>query len=190
MIKKDRPLTTGEVATYCHVSKESVVKWIKGGKLKAYRTPGGHYRILKNTLKEFLQAYGMPVDQDYFGVHSRRILIVDDEPAIREMLSRHLISNGQPYEVETAKDGYEAGHKVASFKPDLLILDIRMPGIDGFEVCRKLKADPVTQGIKIIAITAYPNSVEKIIACGADVCLTKPLDLEALKQEVTRLINQ
>jgi len=190
MIKRERPLTTGEVAARCHVSKESVVKWIKEGKLRAYRTPGGHYRVLKTALKEFLKTYGMPVDRDYFGDDSKKILIVDDEPAIREMLSRHLLSNGQPYKVETAKDGYEAGHKVASFKPDLLILDIRMPGMDGFEVCRKLKADPLTQGIKIIAITAYPSNVERIIACGADVCLTKPLDLEALKQEVTRLINQ
>lgn len=190
MIKEDKPLTTGEVASYCHVSKESVINWIKEGKLRAYRTPGGHYRILKSILKEFLKAHGMPVDRDYFGDDSKKVLIVDDEPSIREMISRYLISDGQPYEVETAKDGYEAGHKVASFKPDLLILDIRMPGMDGFEVCRKLKASPSTQGIKIIAITAYPTNVEKIIACGADICLTKPIDLEVLRKEVTKLINR
>ncbi|MFQ5946274.1 MAG: response regulator, partial [Anaerolineae bacterium] len=73
----------------------------------------------------------------------------------------------------------------------LLILDLRMPGLDGFQVCKRVKEDPATRSIKILAITAYPenNARERILTMGADVFFEKPIPLEKLQAEVARLIK-
>ncbi|MBI5903314.1 MAG: response regulator, partial [Deltaproteobacteria bacterium] len=94
------------------------------------------------------------------------------------------------YEIETAADGYEALIKVGDFKPELLILDIMMPRIDGFEVCRRLKGDESTSDIKILAVTAYgKEDMEKIVKCGADDCLPKPLGLREFQKSVENLLE-
>jgi CheY-like chemotaxis protein len=92
------------------------------------------------------------------------------------------------YAVEVAADGYEGLLKVGTFRPHLLILDVRMPGLDGFQVCRKVKADPVTKDVRILAITASLELREEIVAAGADAFLGKPFDLAALHGEVDRLV--
>jgi len=92
---------------------------------------------------------------------------------------------------ETASDGFEAGVKVVSFNPGLVILDLFMPGIDGFEVCRWLKNNPDKSHIKILVVTGYdtPENMKRIMDAGADGYLTKPLDTETLIQNVISLLE-
>ena len=73
-------------------------------------------------------------------------------------------------------------------QPALLILDLSMPGMDGIEVCRRLKANPATQAVKILGITGYPHPIPGLMAAGADACLTKPLALRHVQQEQERLL--
>src|SRR5262245_25279767 len=127
-------LTTSDVARYCRVTPDGVVKWIHSEKLKAFATPGGHYRILKPDFREFLERFGMPVDQAFFSEEPRRILVVDDEPVIAEIISRSLQDEEAGYQIESAVDGYDAGYKLGKSCPDLVILDLMMPGMDGFEL--------------------------------------------------------
>jgi len=186
-----RILTTSEVARYCRVTTDGVVKWIRSDKLKAFSTPGGHYRIRRDDFREFLERFDMPVDQDFFLAERARILVVDDEPVILELISRCLEEDDDTYVIETAADGYEAGYKVGYFRPDLVILDLMMPGIDGFELCQRIRDNVATAVPRILAITGYPegSALERIKELGADLCLVKPLQLHQLRREVARLVR-
>ncbi|MEE9615088.1 MAG: response regulator [Thermodesulfobacteriota bacterium] len=190
MKEDNRPYTTGEVASLCHVTINAVKKWIAAGKLEAFRTPGGHYRVKRDEFENFVTRYKLHIHEELF-TKKRKILIIDDEPHIVEYVKGALeLDGGDSYAIETAGDGYEALIKVGDFKPDLLILDIRMPRIDGFEVCRRLRLEETTKGIKILAMTAFgKDDMERIIQCGADRCLPKPLRVEKLRKDVERLLK-
>ncbi|MCF8138696.1 MAG: response regulator, partial [Desulfotignum sp.] len=92
---------------------------------------------------------------------------------------------------ETAKDGFDAGMKIMTFKPGLVILDLIMPGMDGFEVCRQIKANPDTAHIKVLAVTGYDSEEnrQKILSEGADAYLAKPLFKEELMQTIQTLLH-
>jgi len=185
-----KPYTTGEVADLSHVTINAVKKWINSGKLKAFRTPGGHYRISRDDFKDFVSEYRLQIKDEVFP-EKKKILITDDVPEIIEFLKAALQNrDGHSYEIDVATDGYEALIKVGDFKPDLLILDIRMPRIDGLEVCRRLRSGPATHDIKILAITAYAREEkENIIRAGADYCLPKPLGMAQLYECVDKLLK-
>ncbi len=189
MSDTERPYTTGEVAGFCDVTINAVKKWIAAGKLPAFRTPGGHYRIERDDFKAFVEKYRLHVKDRIFKGESK-ILIVDDEAHVVEFIKGALESVGDHYAIETARDGYEALIKIGAFNPRLLILDIMMPRLDGFEVCRRIKADEATKDIRILAVTAYGrDEMEKIKKCGADLCLAKPLNMKELLLGVNRLLG-
>lgn len=179
-------LTTGQAARHCQVSLPALKHWIRDGRFAAIKTPGGHARIEVKEFQRFLKQYGMPV---YPGPRSEaRILIVDDEPTIVDLLVDVLTRDPRRFKLETATDGYEALIKVGAFKPSLLILDVVMPKLDGIEVCRRLKGSPETQAIKILGVTGYPEMIPELLEAGADACLSKPLGLVQLRQELKRLL--
>jgi excisionase family DNA binding protein len=189
-----RFFTTSEVARYCAVTNDGVLKWIKSGKLRAFSTPGGHYRVSAEDFRAFLEKFDIPVDETFFRGASRQrsVLIVDDEPDIREVVRRWLKELDEELRVEEACDGYEAGIKIGSMQPDLVILDVMMPRVDGISLCRSIKDNPRTTGVKVLAITAFPeqDNVRKMYDAGADLCLIKPLQMEHFRLEVIRLMNE
>ena len=175
-----------KAAQQCGVSRGTIWNNVKSGELKAFRTPGGQYRILRRDLIDFMSRKQMPpllADTARRG----RILIVDDDASIGRMIGRILEPYG--FVTETAGDGFEAGAKVFSFKPEMILLDLYMPGMDGFEVCRRLKADPSTADIKVLAISGQdtPETRERILSEGADGFMGKPLSPSQLVQQVVRL---
>ena len=189
-----RFFTTSEVARYCAVTNDGVLKWIKSSKLRAFSTPGGHYRVSAEDFRTFLKKYDIPIDESFFRGTSRErsVLIVDDEPDIREVVRRWLKELDEELRVEEACDGYEAGIKIGSMKPDLVILDVMMPRVDGISLCKSIKDNPKTQDVKVLAITAFPeqDNVRKMYGAGADLCLIKPLQMEHFRLEVIRLLNE
>ncbi len=188
-IDRSRPLTTGEVASLCHVTINAVKKWIAAGKLKAFTTPGGHYRIKVDDLEVFLSKYNLALKDELYS-RRKRILIADDEPDVVEFFKSAVLSIKKDYEVDTASDGYEALIKVGDFKPSLLILDIRMPRVDGFEVLKKLRGNERTSGIKILVITAFgEDEAMRMVRSGADAYLTKPVKLKDIKEKVRTLLG-
>src|SRR5215467_13393233 len=142
--------TTHEVSHLLHVNPRSVINWIEQSLLPSYRTPGGHRRIRRDDLLIFLRKHQIPTPASLVD-STFSILIVDDENDIAEMLKNFFQRQGG-YEVTTASDGITALLEVGRIKPDLLILDIMIPGFDGVEVCRRIKE---TSGNKtsIIAIS-------------------------------------
>jgi excisionase family DNA binding protein len=185
--------TTFETAKLCHVSPLSIINWVNAGRLQAFRTPGGHRRIRREDLVRFMRESGMPLPEELReGSGRSRVLVVDDEVSIREVLAEHLTSRPKPYEVMTAADGFEAGRLVATFKPDVVLLDLRMPGIDGFQVCRTIKAGPENSSTLVIAMTGYytPETEARILECGAARCLAKPIEPEALAGHIDALLAE
>lgn len=110
----------------------------------------------------------------------KSILIVDDNP-VNLKLIRVLLA-GEGYDVLTAGDAEEAMRVLKESSPHLILMDVQLPGIDGLELTRRLKADPVTRGIKILGLTAYAmkGDKEKILAAGCDGYIAKPIDTRAL----------
>jgi CheY-like chemotaxis protein len=108
------------------------------------------------------------------------ILAVDDHPVNLKLIRVLLIGEG--YDVRTADDAEMALAVIAQSAPELILMDLQLPGMDGFELTRRLKADPVTRGIVIIAMTAYAmkGDKERALAAGCDGYLSKPLDTRAL----------
>jgi excisionase family DNA binding protein len=176
-------------AKICAVSRWTLWSYVKSGELNGSRTPGGHYRISEKDLDAFILNRDMRPNNNRPGT-SKKILIVDDDPKIRKFLLRVLSGNG--CEVESASDGFETGQKSVQFKPDLVILDIFMPRMDGFEVCRRLKGNPETNHTKIIAISG-DDSIEnqqKIESCGADLFLAKPLSKKVILNKIDYLLKE
>ena len=111
-----------------------------------------------------------------------RVLVVDDEPALTQMITRALNASAPQYEVHEAHDGFRAGQIMATLKPDVVLLDLRMPGVDGFEVCKLIKSQELTRHAAVLAMTAFPSpdSERRIRECGAEAFFTKPLDIDKL----------
>ncbi len=163
-------------------------RWVKYGELKAFRTPRGVYKIRKKDLESFIRKKmkHLPVADL---LQKKKILIVDDDKQIVEVLSQMLSSDG--YQTEKAFDGFEAGRKVVEFKPDLMILDLYMPGMDGFEVCERIKKNSDTSHIKIMALTGFdtPENRDLIMKAGADGYMAKPVEKDELIQNIEDILN-
>ncbi len=185
------PLTTGEIAQYCHVTHRAVLKWIASGKLKAYRTPGKHSRVETKDFLDFLTLYEMPIPPELrSNGNKKRILIVDDDAGVVSAI-RRVLAREKAFDLETAYDGFEAGGKMANFKPDLIILDLNMPGLNGYELCGRIRRDISNKNIKILAIsgTVGQKGIDQILSLGADDYLFKPFDNQALKLKVSKLLE-
>lgn len=193
----DEPIhTTYQISRYCAVNISTVMDWIDGGKLRAFKTPGGHRRVLRSDLLEFLRTYGMPVPEELRA--AKRVLIVDDEALIIRLVERVARGLDPAFEFATAANGFEAGRKFAAFAPDLVVLDLMLPGLDGFAVCRAMRegqaAPPRGAGgraVRILAISGFDTeeNKERILSCGADDYLGKPLAPGPLAEKIARLLG-
>ena len=185
--------TTFEAARLCHVSPLSIINWVNANRLPAFRTPGGHRRIRREDLARFMRENGIPLPEELRDGSGRpRVLVVDDEAAIRDVIAESLARRTAPYEVMTAADGFEAGRLVATFRPDIVLLDLRMPGLDGFQVCRTIKGDSETAAIVVIAMTGYhtAETEARIVECGAVRCLSKPIEPSAVAVVIDAVLEQ
>ena len=118
-----------------------------------------------------------------------RILVVDDDPEIVAMLSMRLGKRG--YKVTTANDGHRALELAKRELPDVMLLDVMMPGKSGWEVARAIKQDPVTSGIKIVMVTAIGEQVNELTSplYGADAHIDKPFEFDRLEQVIGKLVG-
>jgi excisionase family DNA binding protein len=184
--------TTYQVAKYLGVSLPTVVNWVNSGLLTAHRTPGGHRRIARNDIITFAREHQYPLARDFLeiGKSRRKVLIVDDEQDFSEMVRDYLTIKGG-FEVEVADSGFQAGFTVARFKPDLILMDIMMPDMDGFEVYRMLRDDPDTRHIPVVACTGYRDAVvdNRVREENFDGFVEKPLKLDTLLDLVRRQLG-
>lgn len=172
-------LTPKQVADQLMVSPTAVRQWAEKGDLKALTTPGGHRRFLPREVERFARERGLTLNID---THDElRVLIIDDDKLLSEYLMALLDGFQDEVTAISVNDSFDAGLKIKEFEPHVVLLDIMMPGLNGFQVCEMLKKSPETKGIRVIAMTGSlsKDNVEKILASGAEACLAKPID-EAL----------
>ena len=169
-------LTPNEVAEMMMVSPVTVRQWASKGELPALTTPGGHRRFVKQDIEDFARQRGLALLPA--ARQETRILIVDDDQQLAGYLKELLSTCHESTKIEIAYDGFEAGQKVESFHPNIILLDLMMPGMNGYEVCRRIKTEPHTKPMRVIAMTGYPSeeNVKKIIGEGAEICISKPID--------------
>ncbi len=182
--------STRAAADRLGVSLRTVQLWSEAGLLRAWKTPGGHRRILTDSVEELLQRRTGDGPRRAPGGEFQ-VLVVEDEPDFRQLFELHLRSWELPIQLSSATSGFEALLQIGASRPDLLITDLRMPGIDGFEMLRALKASGAIGELEIIVVTAL---TEHTIAergglpAGVTV-LYKPLRFAELRQRLSQLVE-
>ncbi len=176
-----------EAARILGVSLSSVQRWVDAGAIPSHQTLGGHHRIQEQDLYRFARREGIPVAS---GASGGTVLVVDDEEDIREALVARIRGLRPDLEVLDAADGFSAGVLVSDRRPGLVLLDIRLPGVPGVEVCRRIKSDPATAGIHVVGVTgtAKRTEIESLREAGAEDVLMKPIDKATLREILERCI--
>lgn len=190
MTNKDT-LTTGEAAKWCGVSFRTVLRWIERGELAAYKLPGrGDARIKIDDFVEFLNRNQMPVPAELERAHrAPRVLVVDDEQEITQLIARAMADEG--YEVAVVHDGFSAGAKLATFEPDLITLDMKMPGLGGLQVIQLIRGLEHAAGVRILVISGMSQQdLDRAIEAGADDALAKPVLITELREAARMLLSQ
>ena len=173
----DQLYTTHDISRLLQVDPSTVSKWIDRGILLAFRTPGGHRRVRSSDLRTFLIAHQMPVPEE-LGSQVVRLLVVDDEKAVLDAMKRAFKPFATQVELVITTSGVEALLLVSEQKPHGMLIDLNMPDIDGFEVCRRIRARKQLESVRLITMTARhnPEMVEGSLRAGAVACLPKPVD--------------
>lgn len=182
--------TPAEIAKFCDVYPSSVNNWIKEGVLKAYSTPGGHNKVIRDDLVSFLQQHRVPMPEE-LKESGKHVMIVDDEPGMVGMLEHALSIHPGVFTWESCLNGYAALMRIGQRKPALVVLDILMPEMDGWGVIDHLKASPETRDIKLIVLSGQKPepSREKLAAHKVDAFFSKPFDTDAFLDKTAELVG-
>lgn len=178
-------LIPSEAAKLLKVSPVTVRAWAHKGFLPSETTVGGHRRFLRGDIEQFAKNRETPPAR-----RNLRILIIDCDKQSTSSLTKWLTAVDKSFIVNSAADGFEAGAKLHRFEPDIILLDLMMPKMDSFAVCRWIKTNPETRNILVIAMMDNPSPEhrQRIIDAGAEACISKPLDkaqlLDLLKAEL------
>jgi excisionase family DNA binding protein len=176
--------TTGEAAKICKVSQQTIIRCFDNGQLKGFRVPGSKFRrIPREALYKFMKDNSIPTDALESG--KRKVLLVDDDVELVEMVSKFLEEDGR-FEVKVATNGFDAGMMVKEYRPDLILLDVMLPDINGKEVCHRVRADPALEDVRIICISGMieEDRIQELKLAGADHFMHKPFDCDHLINEM------
>lgn len=181
-------LSPNEAAARLMISPVTLRHWALAGKLDFVTTPGGHRRYAEEEVERFAAKHEQVSPSPRLDVIDvpdngmQRILIVDDDVQLTGLLVELLQGLPTPIVTDVAHDGFEAGQKMLSFRPHTILLDLMMPGLKGFDVCKRIKDSVITRDTRVVMMTGYntPENMHKAITSGAEVCLAKPLDKEKL----------
>lgn len=181
--------TTGEAAKICKVSQQTIIRCFDNGSLKGFRVPGSRFRrIPKDQLYAFMKDNGIPTDALESG--NKKLLVVDDDEDLVELMCDAFSRDGR-FDIRTANNGFDAGMKVNEFRPDLVILDVMLPDINGREVCQRVRSDSSLDSVKIICISGMieTDKVDSLKAAGANDFLQKPFAIEDLVNRCCDLLE-
>lgn len=184
----ERTYTTHDIAGYCSVYPSTVINWINSGKLRSYSTLGGHHRVSRKDVIGLLKAMGTPIPPEV-ATPAMRVLIVDDDAEVSRVLSRAFARHAGSFAPEACDSGVEALIRIGQNPPDLVILDLVLPKMDGLQVCRVLKEKPETRDIRIIAISGKKAPFKNPQDARIDAFFRKPLELAELVKTSAELLG-
>lgn len=181
--------TTGEAAKICKVSQQTIIRCFDSGALKGFRVPGSKFRrIPRDLLFKFMKDNGIPTDALESG--KRKALVVDDDEELVELITDALESDGR-FEVRVANNGFDAGMMVKEYHPDVIVLDVMLPDINGKEVCQRIRGDSNLDDVRILCISGMveEDKIADLKAAGANEFLQKPFEVEKLVDLMCKLVD-
>ncbi|MDC0175733.1 response regulator [Planctomycetaceae bacterium] len=181
--------TTGEAAKICNVSQQTIIRCFDSGQLKGFRVPGSRFRrIPRDVLYRFMKDNGIPTDALESG--RRKALIVDDDEELVELIRDVFDADGR-FDVRVANNGFDAGMMVKEYKPDVIVLDVMLPDINGKEVCQRVRSDSTLDDVRIICISGMveADKIDDLKEAGADDFMQKPFEVDALFARVCELLD-
>lgn len=190
-MRKKKTMRTGEAAEYLDVSKASITNWVRSGQLQAATTPGGHYLFTTTTLDAFARDRGMiPPPPGKSDSESYKILVIDDDESFRVFV-REALDAYTGYELKEAEDGMQGALLTGTWQPDMVIVDLRMPNMNGVEFCEFIKKDEGMSYVKIIVVSAHlaPAVREAVEILGVNAILDKPVRLGSFVATIGKLAD-
>ena len=181
--------TTGEAAKICKVSQQTIIRCFDTGQLKGFRVPGSRFRrIPHDQLVMFMRENGIPTDA--IEGDKRKILLVDDDVDIVNLI-KDVLERDTRFEARAVNNGFDAGMMVKEYHPDLIVLDVMLPDINGKEVCQRVRGDKTMDDVKIICISGMveENRISELLECGANDFLRKPFDVTTLVKRICNLLD-
>jgi len=181
--------TTGEAAKICKVSQQTIIRCFDSGQLKGFRVPGSRFRrIPRDILYKFMKDNGIPTDALESG--KRKALVVDDDEELVELIRDVLEQDGR-FEVRVANNGFDAGMMVKEYRPDIIVLDVMLPDINGKEVCQRVRSDSSLEDVKIICISGMveQDKIADLKDAGADDFMQKPFEIEDLVARMCSMLD-
>jgi excisionase family DNA binding protein len=176
--------TTGEAAKICKVSQQTIIRCFDNGTLKGFRVPGSRFRrIPRDQLFVFMKDNGIPTDALESG--KKKLLIVDDDQDLVDLMRDTFARDGR-FDIRTANNGFDAGMQVKEFRPDLVVLDVMLPDINGREVCQRVRTDRTMDSVKILCISGMVDSerIADLRMAGANDFMQKPFTMDRLLERV------
>jgi excisionase family DNA binding protein len=181
--------TTGEAAKICKVSQQTIIRCFDNGTLKGFRVPGSKFRrIPREQLYMFMKDNGIPTDA--LESSHKKLLIVDDDQDLVDLMEECFRRDGR-FEIRTANNGFDAGMGVKEFRPDLVVLDVMLPDINGKEVCQRVRTDPTMDTVKILCISGMVDAskVDGLKDAGANDFMQKPFSIDDLVARACDLLE-
>jgi excisionase family DNA binding protein len=181
--------TTGEAAKICKVSQQTIIRCFDNGQLKGFRVPGSRFRrIPREALYKFMRDNSIPTDALESG--KRKVLLVDDDTDLVSLMTRVIDEDGR-FEVRVASNGFDAGMMVKEYRPDIIVLDVMLPDINGKEVCQRVRADTSLEDVRILCISGMveEDKIQELRLSGADDFCHKPFDIDHLIDRMCALLE-
>jgi excisionase family DNA binding protein len=181
--------TTGEAAKICKVSQQTIIRCFDNGSLKGFRVPGSRFRrIPREQLFSFMKENGIPTDA--LESVNKKLIVVDDDEELVELMVDVFARDGR-FEIKTANNGFGAGMLVKEFRPDLVILDVMLPDINGKEVCQRVRGDATMKSVKIICISGMveQDKIADLMVAGANDFMNKPFAVDTLLEKACQMLE-
>ncbi len=181
--------TTGEAAKICKVSQQTIIRCFDSGQLRGFRVPGSRFRrIPRAELYQFMKDNQIPTDALESG--KRKVLVVDDDVELVELITEVLMRDGR-FEARSVNNGFDAGMMVKEYRPELIVLDVMLPDINGREVCQRVRGDSTMDSVRIICISGMveDDKIDDLRAAGANDFMHKPFEIEQLVDRMCQLLD-
>ena len=181
--------TTGEAAKICKVSQQTIIRCFDSGQLKGFRVPGSRFRrIPRDVLYKFMKDNQIPTEALESG--KRKALVVDDDVDLVELITDALEKDGR-FEIRSVNNGFDAGMMVKEYHPDVIVLDVMLPDINGKEVCQRVRNDSTMDDVKIMCISGMveQHKIQDLYDAGANDFLQKPFDIDRLIEKVCKMLD-
>ncbi len=190
--KKPVVFSALEVANICSVVNQTAINWIRSGYLTAFKTPGGQFRVYPDDLLEFMKKREMRIPEELLAVcamsrhENKNLLIVDDDRGLNTVIARYMEKKFDNLTIYQAFDGFDAGSQMTEHPIDCLILDLNLPGVDGFDLCRRISTNSRFNNPAIIVVTALEDAdiESRISEYKVKLFLKKPLNLVELSEAI------